>query len=60
MTKGEFETSYCKGSGITKEEYDKYFVTLPCRCDYEKCQGWACVTNMPKLIKAHNELYAPK
>lgn len=56
MTKQEFEELYCKKSGITKEWYDKYFVTLPCYCENEDCKGWACVGNSPFAIKIHNEL----
>ncbi|MED3562348.1 hypothetical protein [Bacillus xiapuensis] len=57
MTKEEFEEKYCKESGITKQEYDKYEVTLPCNCDYEGCEGWAAVTNTQYHIRAHMELY---
>lgn len=52
-SKEQFEQDYCESSNITKEEYDKYFVTLPCNCDFEGCKGWACVSNHPLVIKAH-------
>jgi len=60
MTKEEFEIGYCSRSDISLEFYHKYFVTLPCACDYELCQGWAAVHNDPELIKAHMMFYAPK
>lgn len=60
MTKEEFEEYYIENSKITPEIFSRYFVTLPCACDYEGCRGWAAVRNDPMLIKDHNELYAPK
>jgi len=57
MDKEAFEKEYCENSDMTLEEYRESFVTLPCKCDYEYCQGWACVSNTPLAIKAHNELY---
>jgi hypothetical protein len=60
MTKEDFEINYCNKSNITIETYNEYFVTLPCECNREGCQGWACVSNSPLLIKAHNELCCRK
>lgn len=60
MTKHEFEKQYCEGSNITQEEYDKDFITLPCHCSYEGCQGWTCVVNAPLNIKTHMKLYGAK
>lgn len=54
MDKEEFERGYCERSGITREEYERHYVTLPCDCDYEECEGWACVINHPVHIHAHN------
>ena len=59
MGKDEFEKSYQENSHITKEQYDGWFVTLPCACDYEDCQGWACINNDPLSIENHQRLYAP-
>ena len=36
MSKEEFEDEYCICSCLTKEEYEKYFITIP--CDNKK--GW--------------------
>ena len=60
ITKGEFEKNYCARSGITKEFYDKYYVTLPCACDYEECEGWAKIRNDPQSIDEHKRFYEPK
>lgn len=57
MTKEQFEDEYIKKSDLTKELYNEYFVTLPCNCHAEECQGWACVDNNPLSIKTHKELY---
>lgn len=57
MTKEKFEEEYCKRSGITLEDYHKYFVTLSCRCGEADCKGWAVVPNSPLSIKAHKENY---
>lgn len=57
MTKEEFEERYCKRSDITLEFYHENFVTLPCDCGISGCKGWACVSNSPLSIKAHNDLY---
>lgn len=57
MTRKQFEESYCNKSHISIEEYDKYFVTLPCNCGDDTCKGWACVTKREASIKAHKELY---
>lgn len=57
MTKDEFEQGYIQRSGITKEEYDKHQVTMSCNCDYERCEGWAAVSNNPLAIEAHKRLY---
>lgn len=55
MTKEEFEQSYCERSEITREYYNEHFVTLPCDCDYEECEGWACVNNDEISIHAQNK-----
>lgn len=60
MKKEEFEAGYCKRSNITKSSYDRWFVPLPCACDYEGCKGWAAVGKDKDLIKDHMELYTPK
>ncbi|WP_195618684.1 hypothetical protein [Clostridium paraputrificum] len=53
ISKEEFEKRYCKESDLTLEEYHNNFVTLPCSCEYEYCEGWACVENNPLIIKLH-------
>ena len=57
MTKEEFIKSYCDKSDMTKEELLESQVVLPCKCDYEGCNGWAVVSNSELSIKAHLELY---
>lgn len=60
MTKEEFEKGYCERSGITLEEYHETQVTLPCSCGYEDCEGWAVISNDPRLIgwhKRNNRFY---
>jgi hypothetical protein len=58
MKKKEFEKGYIERSNISKEFYDKNFVTLPCNCGDKLCDGWACVSNNEFEIKTHNDLYA--
>ena len=57
ISKEEFEIEYIKNSRITKEFYDKHFVTLKCECLEDSCQGWACVSKNPEFINRHEELY---
>ena len=57
MDKQEFEEKYCKKSNITLSEYHENFITLSCSCGDPSCEGWACVCNDAKSIKAHKELY---
>lgn len=54
MTKETFEQGYCERSDISIEFYNDHFVTLPCNCEEEGCDGWACISNNPLSIKAHN------
>lgn len=57
MLKEEFIRQYCKNSDISIEEYNMYFITLPCKCFNNGCSGWACVNNDKISIKNHNKLY---
>ena len=57
MLREEFEKQYCKNSDMAIEEYRENFVTLPCKCGEEGCNGWACVCNSPLNIKTHKRLY---
>lgn len=56
----EFERDYCEQKHITTEEYRRWFVTMPCACDYEGCQGWAAIRNDPYFIADQKEFYSPK
>lgn len=60
ITKEEFEKGYIERSHITKEWYDKYYVTLPCACGAKECQGWAKVRNTIEDIRDQMTLYVPK
>lgn len=57
MTKEEFEKGYCNRSEITVEEYHKHFVTLPCNCGDESCNGWASITKNELVIQNHKRKY---
>ena len=57
MTKEEFEAEYISRSKITPAFYHKHFVTLPCQCGADVCEGWAAVINKPENIDIHNKLY---
>lgn len=57
VSQEEFRAKYCKETGISIEEYDKYFVTLPCKCDYDQCEGWATIARDEQMIEYHNILY---
>jgi len=58
MDKETFEKQYIENSGITKEEFDQYFITMECNCNYEGCRGWAVINNDPVSIKCQKELYS--
>jgi len=60
MTKEEFEKAYCERSNISLEEYRRWFVTMPCECDYDGCEGWAAIRNNPDFIAHQKEFYSPK
>ena len=60
ISKAEFELGYISRSGITPEVYHKNFVTLPCECGADVCEGWAAIHNTQEMIDLQNELYAPK
>jgi len=47
MTKEKFEDGYISRSKVTKEFYDRHFVTVPCNCGEDVCDGWA--------VKHHEE-----
>lgn len=53
----EFEKNFIKKSNITQDYYNKYYRTLPCKCDAENCKGWAAVSKDEMTIKLHNKLY---
>lgn len=60
MKKEEFEKGYIERSGITPELYHKYWVTLPCDCGGNGCEGWAAIPNDPISIEDHNRFYNPE
>ncbi len=51
MTAEEFEKGYCERSGITREYYKMWFVTMTCDCDYGGCEGFAKIRNRPEAIE---------
>lgn len=55
-----FREQYSARSGITTEEFDLFYVALPCGCDSPDCEGWAAVINNPRSIKTHIDLYSPE
>jgi len=59
-TKDTFEERYCKESGISLEKYHTFRVTLPCRCDYDGCEGWGAVGKDRNSIRAHMQFYGPR
>ena len=58
LTKQRFEQNYCLRSSITLDFYKEHFVTLPCACKADTCEGWAAVSNNPQALKSHLGLYA--
>lgn len=60
MTKEDFIKQYAARSSMTVEQFHATQVALPCRCDYDKCQGWAAVSNNELSIKTHKELYGDR
>jgi hypothetical protein len=59
ITKEQFINNYCSKSRMTREQFDKNLVALPCKCDSEDCKGWAAVFNDEMSVKIHFELYGP-
>jgi len=57
MTKEEFIGGYCQRSEISLEEFNRFFVALPCACGDSLCNGWASICNNELSIKTHKELY---
>lgn len=51
MTRDEFEEYYCTNSQISRPFYHSNFLTLPCNCGEEGCQGWAAVSNNSLSVK---------
>lgn len=51
ITKEKVEENYIKRSKISKDFFNEHFITIPCTCDYEKCQGWQVTSNDPFSIK---------
>jgi len=46
ITREAFEERYARESGMTVEKLRELsFEVVPCKCDYEKCEGWAMQTH---------------
>lgn len=58
QTRQQFKEGYCKRMGMSIEEYDRYRITLPCKCDEGK-EHWASVLKDWDVIETHFELYFP-
>jgi len=55
----EFEQNYIERSRISKEEYYKYKITLPCDCGEDGCQGWAAISVQPDSVHHHCQFNFP-
>lgn len=55
----EFEDNYTTRSNITKEQYNRWKVTLPCDCGENGCQGWAAISREPDSIHHHCQFNFP-
>lgn len=53
MRKEEFEAGYCERSGITREYFREHWVSLPCACEQDDCQGWAVVFLQEHMLLHH-------
>ncbi len=51
MIAEEFEKGYCERSGITIEQYRKYYVVMTCDCGCDGCEGFAKIRNTPEAIE---------
>jgi len=60
ISREQFEQEYAYRSGISLKYYRQLWVTLPCECDYEDCQGWSCVPRSFESILTHLDLHAPE
>ena len=59
MTRSEFVEGYCVRSKLSKVDFYKYFVAIPCSCDDKSCKGWAAIGLNSLAIESHLALYAP-
>lgn len=57
VTKGKFEKDYCIERKI--DNYDKWYITLPCNCREGSCRGWAAIRKDFIGIIDHMEFSAP-
>ncbi|KKL51393.1 hypothetical protein LCGC14_2295930 [marine sediment metagenome] len=49
----EFERAYIKRSNISRSFYNRWRITLPCKCDDDGCEGWASISKNPDSVHHH-------
>ena len=59
MTKSDFTSGYCTRSKITKDDFYKWMVALPCACGENNCEGWAAIRLDSVMIEDHLTFCAP-
>lgn len=57
INKIKFEQDYINRSEISLEEYQEWFVTLPCKCGASDCEGWSAVHANYHSVGIHVDLY---
>lgn len=53
MTRKEFIKIYCDNSKITEEDFNKYWVAIPCTCEGQDLH-WGVVSKNLDSILSHN------
>lgn len=61
LSQEDFIARYCQNTdGVeSREEFEKRFVALPCRCGEQGCLGWSAHIRDPLLILSHYDLRYP-
>ncbi len=55
----EFEKGYIKRGKISRVQYNRWFITMPCVCDAQECEGWAAIEKSPVIVYDHCRFHFP-
>ncbi len=60
MTMQEFEEAYCHRRVMSLYQYRQVFVSLPCACGRDTCEGWTAVDASEAAILKHLAINLPE